>query len=143
VDEVLGIEEGRLRFAKRKLRVQRCKIITNGSSASLTRVATKRPPAHTHTPAVISTPLPKGDPTLGAKLAHLPKEERKKYKSSDADRVARRLAKKKARMGMEKGELGKTTLKVQGKARSGLVRKKESKPRERSEKNLAMRNMKK
>ena len=46
---------------------------------------------------------PKGNPELGAKLAHLPKEERKKAKAADADRVARRLAKKRAKALAEKG----------------------------------------
>lgn len=46
---------------------------------------------------------PKGNPELGAKLAHLPKEERKKAKAADADRVARRLAKKRANGLAEKG----------------------------------------
>lgn len=47
--------------------------------------------------------MPKGDPTLGTKIASLSKEDRKKVKSSDADRVARRLAKKKAKALAEKG----------------------------------------
>ena len=49
------------------------------------------------------THVPKGNPELGAKLAHLPKEERKKVKATDADRVARRLAKKRAKALAEKG----------------------------------------
>ena len=47
--------------------------------------------------------MPKGDPSLGVKISHLTKEERKKVKSTDADRVARRLAKKKAKVLSEKG----------------------------------------
>ena len=44
--------------------------------------------------------MPKGDPTLGDRLARLPKDARKKAKASDAARVARRLAKKRARMAL-------------------------------------------
>lgn len=47
--------------------------------------------------------MPKGDPALGAKLAHLPKDARKQVKAADADRVARRLAKKRAKVLAEKG----------------------------------------
>ncbi|KAF8886203.1 hypothetical protein BD779DRAFT_1531477 [Infundibulicybe gibba] len=112
VDEILAIEEAKLKFAKRKLRVQRCKTLPGASST-----ATQKPLA-TSTSATKSRPLPtpivipKGDPNLGAKLAHLPKEERKQVKSADADRVARRLAKKKAR-----GALEKKGVKVLGKER--------------------------
>lgn len=92
--------------------------------------------------------VPKGDPSLGEKLAHLPKEARKQYKSSDADRVARRLAKKKARIA-----LGNDGVKTLGKDRErvrkgptvnkGVQRKVESKGRVRSDKSLAKRNAKK
>lgn len=44
-------------------------------------------------PAPLPT-IPKGDPTLGAKIANLSKDERKVAKSSDPDRLARRMAKK-------------------------------------------------
>jgi nucleolar protein 12 len=54
--------------------------------------------------------IPKGDPLLGEKLAGLSKDERKQRKSTDMDRVARRLAKKKARMAL-------TAVKSQGKDR--------------------------
>ena len=47
--------------------------------------------------------VPKGDPSLGTKLAGLSKDERKKAKATDADRVARRLAKKRAKSLAEKG----------------------------------------
>ena len=47
---------------------------------------------------------------LGEKLAGLSKDERKQRKSTDIDRVARRLAKKKARMAL-------TSVKSQGKDR--------------------------
>ncbi len=84
VDELLALEQDKLKFAKRKLRVQRCK-----SSPGTKQVVTHKE----RIPAVV---VPKGDPRLGEKLSGLPKEERKQIKSSDADRVARRLAKKKA-----------------------------------------------
>lgn len=47
--------------------------------------------------------IPKGDPSLGEKLAGLSKDERKQRKTTDADRIARRLAKKKARMALGPG----------------------------------------
>ncbi|KAF8967173.1 hypothetical protein BDZ97DRAFT_1656759, partial [Flammula alnicola] len=89
VDELLALTEDKLKFAKRKLRVQRCKTAP-GTKQVITQRKEKGP-------AVV---IPKGDPALGERLAGLPKDERKQLKSTDADRVARRLAKKKARMSM-------------------------------------------
>ncbi|KAG6856357.1 hypothetical protein H0H87_005344 [Tephrocybe sp. NHM501043] len=153
VDEVLALEPLRLKFAKRKLRVQRCRTLP-GSSAS-TRQATASKAKETPNAAAAKRPepivIPKGDPSLGEKLAHLPKEARKQYKSADADRVARRLAKKKARMTMP-------GVKVQGKDRDrervrkggagggGAAKQKKvvsKKGRVRSEKSLEKRNGKK
>ncbi|TFK93092.1 hypothetical protein K466DRAFT_572710 [Polyporus arcularius HHB13444] len=115
VDEILALDESKLKFAKRKLRVQRCKTLPGGPklraskptrapSSSAPSAAQGRShagpsnsrsmPAHRLVPATKHTP--KGNPELGAKLAHLPKEERKKVKASDPERVARRLAKKQA-----------------------------------------------
>ena len=147
------MEETKLKFAKRKLRVQRCKTLLGGSSSSSTR-----PPATTHSnPSTKSRPpgvpipipsIPKGDPSLGGKLAHLPKDKRKEIKSSDADRVARRLAKKKARNALAK-EGVKPQVKDRDRVRKpmamkkGSVSKKESKGRVRSEKSLSKRNTKK
>jgi nucleolar protein 12 len=90
VDELLALEEEKLRFAKRKLRVQRCKTVPGDKLQVNPKTR------------VVAAPLviPKGDPALGERLAGLPKDERKQLKSSDADRVARRMAKKKARMAM-------------------------------------------
>ena len=78
----------------------------------------------------------------------MPKEARKQYKSADADRVARRLAKKKARVA-----LGNNGVKLLGKEKERMrkdksvdklaVPKKQSKGRVRSEKSLLKRNMKK
>ncbi|PCH40182.1 hypothetical protein WOLCODRAFT_116843 [Wolfiporia cocos MD-104 SS10] len=108
VDEVFALEESRLKFAKRKLRVQRCKTVPGGakvtpkntkSSASTSDAsAPKRAPRTSG-----ATPVPKGNPALGEKIKDLSKEDRKKVKAADADRVARRLAKKKAKILAEKG----------------------------------------
>lgn len=134
--------------------MQRCKTLP-GSSAS-TRLATSDngkksaqvAPGKSAPPVRII--VPKGDPALGEKLAHMPKEARKQYKSADADRVARRLAKKKARVAMGNGGV-----KVQGKERervrrtgatgsgAGGSKKKASSGRVRSEKSMAKRNGKK
>jgi nucleolar protein 12 len=50
----------------------------------------------------IPSSIPKGDPSLGKRLEHLSKEERKKRKALDADRIARRLAKKRVKAAVEK-----------------------------------------
>ncbi|KAH7923351.1 hypothetical protein BV22DRAFT_1036440 [Leucogyrophana mollusca] len=150
VDEILALEESKVKFAKRKLRVQRCKTLPGTSDDNKAASSSSKSPRTIPTPT-ISQPmsLPKGDPALGTKLAHLSKEERKQVKSSDADRLARRLAKKKARMA-----LAKQGVAVQGKDRErvrkstsikksqGLPRR-ESKGRVRSEKSAAKRNHKK
>ena len=154
MDEVLGIEEGKLKFAKRKLRVQRCKTLP-GSSISTREVTSSsssslRPAKSTRTPPVPVT-VPKGDPGLGEKLAHLTKEARKQVKSADADRVARRLAKKKARMALgDKGGvkvLGKERERVRKPGKSGVgstgAQKKAGGKRVRSEKRMAEKNNKK
>lgn len=78
--------------------MQRCK-----SAPGSKQIVTQR---KERAPAVV---VPKGDPRLGEKLSGLPKEERKQIKSTDADRVARRLAKKKARMSMAPG-IGKSNM---------------------------------
>jgi nucleolar protein 12 len=155
VDEVLALDQSKLKFAKRKLRVQRCKTLP-GSSTSARHVTAAGGKIKTLSQGPVSVPvpivIPKGDPSLGKKLAHLPKEARKQYKSSDADRVARRLAKKKARIALgNKGvkPLGKERERVRkdkgvgAEKGKGAVTKKESKGRVRSEKSLSKRNMKK
>lgn len=112
VEEILAMDAKQIKFAKRTLRVQPCKTIPTantlqntikkvaagsggGGASSGKKDKTKRPYVR---PGVI----PKGDPLLGEKLKDLSKEERKTIKSSDADRQARRLAKKKAKMSLEK-----------------------------------------
>ena len=92
----MALEETKLKFAKRKLRVQRCKTLPGSKLAVTTTPKSKK-----QTPTAIV--IPKGDPSLGEKLAGLSKDERKQHKSTDADRVARRLAKKKARMALAPG----------------------------------------
>ena len=92
--------------------------------------------------------MPKGDPSLGVKISHLTKEERKKVKSTDADRVARRLAKKKAKALSEKGV--KSTSdgakdRVRKRTKEGKIQKgpEKSKKRVRSNKALLKMNTKK
>ncbi|KAH9841472.1 uncharacterized protein C8Q71DRAFT_701010, partial [Rhodofomes roseus] len=106
VDEIFALEESQLKFAKRKLRVQRCKTLPGGAKV-LPKFA--KPPPAAKTPAVrrpstsSHRETPKGNPALGEKISHLPKDERKKVKASDPDRVARRAAKKKAKILAEHG----------------------------------------
>ncbi|KAI0647963.1 hypothetical protein C8Q79DRAFT_906572 [Trametes meyenii] len=119
VDEILALEEGKLKFAKRKLRVQRCKTLPGGPKLTAAKSArpsksskSSRPGASAHSTASPSKPrppqlaptrVPRGNPALGAQLAGLPKEERKRAKAADPDRLARRLAKKRAKALAEKG----------------------------------------
>uniref|UniRef100_D8PXQ8 Nucleolar protein 12 n=1 Tax=Schizophyllum commune (strain H4-8 / FGSC 9210) TaxID=578458 RepID=D8PXQ8_SCHCM len=95
VDELLALPAGSLKFAKRKLRVQKCKTVPGAS----TKVK-----ADKHAPGGKQAPkkpvvVPSGDPTLGSRLAGLPKDARKAAKAADAARVARRAAKKAAKKG--------------------------------------------
>ena len=176
MDEVLALEQGQIKFAKRKLRVQRCKAITSASTSSKkktekgilgsssspkkSKIATGGTITNPRSsgPTLIHTPtpgsIPKGDPNLGRQLEHLSKDERKKEKAANADRVARRLAKKKVKAAMEKDSSkfggdarGKERARVRkkgggsGGSFSGKVKAKKS--RVRSEANLAKRNVKK
>ncbi|KAF9025780.1 hypothetical protein BDZ89DRAFT_1068023 [Hymenopellis radicata] len=139
VDELIALEEGKVRFAKRKLRVQRCKNLTGKATASTT--ATTAPAPTAKAPVTVRA----GDPTLGDRLAHLDKDARKKVKSTDADRVARRLEKKKAR-----NALAKDGVKMRDRVRKKTTGFSKAKPaaskpvkRVRSEQSLSKRNMKK
>ena len=92
------------------MRVQRCKTLPGASKPTkIKNIPKEKPtskgvrPARAQIPSTQSQPAPKGDPALGGKIASLSKEERKKVKASDADRVARRLAKKKAKVLTDKG----------------------------------------
>ena len=117
-----------LRFAKRPLRVQRCKTLpssiikstkthpststSTAKSPSFKSKSTSKPNAygqpttHKSLSKAMPTTIPKGDPSLGDKLRGLSKDERKVAKSSDADRQARRFAKKKLRGRMDKEDKG-------------------------------------
>ena len=170
VDEILALEEGKLKFAKRKLRVQRCKTIpgsslptkqltaethkANKAKAQSQSKSKSQPPQQTKKASKQGQPVqppkpiivPKGDPKLGDKLAHLPKDERKRAKAADADRVARRLAKKKARMAMGRKDNdqassdGKKRVRVRKSAKSEPKKKK---GRMRSEASISKLNAKK
>ncbi|KAI6044856.1 hypothetical protein EDC04DRAFT_2640175, partial [Pisolithus marmoratus] len=143
VDEILALEPDRLKFAKRKLRVQRCKMIPS-SAAPEASSSSKSPQIHSSSSV---SAVPKGDPSLGQKLSHLSKEERKRVKAGDADRRARRLAKKKARMALDKQGVrhhGKDKERVRKSVttrKSGAAPpRKPKKGRVRSEKSLSKRN---
>ncbi|WVW80152.1 hypothetical protein I302_102128 [Kwoniella bestiolae CBS 10118] len=119
VDEILAMDQKKIKFAKRYLRVQPSKTLPsantlNNTIKSLASSATSsKEDAKTSKtkPFIKSTgPVPKGDPKLGDKIKDLSKEERKVFKSSDADRQARRLAKKKAKHNLEKNEKGAVKL---------------------------------
>ncbi|KZT11964.1 uncharacterized protein LAESUDRAFT_719910 [Laetiporus sulphureus 93-53] len=156
VDEILALDETRLKFAKRKLRVQRCKTVPG--SVKITpkhsrSAVSSSSSAHLKHPSVPFTPssLPKGDPSLGTKISHLPKEERKKVKAADAERVARRLAKKQAKLLAEKGvkmRAGKERMRerrrpTERKDKASGKEKSKSKGRIRSGKSIARMNTKK
>jgi nucleolar protein 12 len=97
----------KLKFAKRKLRVTRCKA-TGGKSPS----SPKKPGAHGGTISSEMTtsrkaerptlPKLKGDPKLGERLKDMSKEERREAKKQDTNRLARRMEKKKTRISLEK-----------------------------------------
>ncbi|KAG8897005.1 hypothetical protein FRC00_004941 [Tulasnella sp. 408] len=105
VDELLALPSTKLNFRKRTLRLQRCKTLprTAQSGSGPAPAASPSKPSSSH-PSTKSnkSKLPKGDPRLGARIADLSKEERKEAKALDTDRVARRLAKKKLRAGLDK-----------------------------------------
>jgi nucleolar protein 12 len=106
VDEVLALSAEKLKYAKRTLRVQRSKVLPpslGGKEAKKQAAAAASGARGKDGKPVRSAPvkkaaplptIPKGDPTLGAKIANLSKDERKVAKSSDPDRLARRMAKK-------------------------------------------------
>jgi len=116
------MEAGKLKFAKRKLRVQHCKGSSGTSQPDRgTKGSKKRELIQTATAPPqggrSSAPYPvlkhvKGDPKLGERLKGLSKEERREAKKSDAVRQARRLAKKQARVNLEKVTSGKDNARV-------------------------------
>lgn len=70
---------------------------SNASSSTLPKHASSSSSRSTSTSLPLPIQIPKGNPSLGPQIAHLSKEDRKSAKASDAERIARRMAKKKAR----------------------------------------------
>ncbi|KAG8716619.1 hypothetical protein FRC09_015483 [Ceratobasidium sp. 395] len=155
-DEILAMEPGTIKLAKRKLRIQRCKTLP-GVTLPKPKPKERPPITQPHTaksnkpsaaPRQTSTrSVPHAYQTLGDRIRSLSKDERKVVKSSDADRVARRLSKKKARVAMERG-----ARKAAGKKESILggrpggksrVGKSSKTKRERSDKAILKKNVKK
>lgn len=102
IDEILAMDQAKLKFAKRKLRVKRYSK-SNEKERSIPE-ATKNlknaeKPSRRSKKASNSI---KGDPKLGERLKGMTKEERKEAKKQDAIRQARRMAKKEARLALEK-----------------------------------------
>lgn len=146
VDEILALEPAKLKFAKRKLRVQRCKAIpgtvnlpTKGGRAASAVTRAKKSVA---TPSIVS--VPKGDPSLGEKLAGLSKAERKAAKAANMERVQRRVAKKKFKEVVQKAQVSKERRRERiHKNKNGGSAKVVSKGRVRSQKSMTKRNAKK
>lgn len=120
----MAIEESKLKLAKRKLRVERCKTRTassmpktphvrDGESAANPKSKPATNPAKdAPRPSTLNSrshppiKVPKGDPGLGDKLRGLDKDARRSAKAADPARQARRMAKKKARRVLEDGGVG-------------------------------------
>ncbi|KAL0577442.1 Nucleolar protein 12 [Marasmius crinis-equi] len=157
VDEILALEPSKLKFAKRKLRVERCKTLPGVSTKLSSKPKSDKTDKSSKKSSRPTAPVlvPKGDPSLGEKLVHMSKEDRKKAKASDPERLARRLAKKKSRMALATPGKDSEGLKILGKDRNrerkGASTKgkgktgvgSSSKSRVRSERNAARRNVKK
>ncbi|KAG8791087.1 hypothetical protein FRC12_010216 [Ceratobasidium sp. 428] len=155
-DEILAMEPSTIKLAKRKLRIQRCKTLP-GVALPKHKSKERLPVAQSHAikpnkpsaaPRQTSArPVPHADPTLGDRIRSLSKDERKSVKSSDADRVARRLAKKKARVAMERGArkaAGKKESLLGGRpGGKGKISKTSKTKRERSDKAILKKNVKK
>ncbi|KZT51889.1 hypothetical protein CALCODRAFT_111384 [Calocera cornea HHB12733] len=148
VDHVLAADAEQRKFAKRTLRVQRCKVAPSTKAASIKAAhpsPEKGEKSSKRQPKPASVEVPKGDPLLGERLAGLDKDARKAAKAADQDRLARRLAKKKARAQLQKGA-GATDLE-RGKRERKHVKNhgkgSATKPRMKSERALAKRNLKK
>ena len=143
----MALASSKLKFAKRYIRVQPAKTLpssvvkaphaANGkaSSAVAAKVAGSKTKA---APSAKPAPAPKGNPMLGEKLKDLSKEERKLAKATDADRQARRLAKKKMRSDMSKQtETGAVKLNPSKGEKHARTKPKAKKSRVRSEKAVA------
>ena len=156
MDDILTLDQEKLKFAKRKLRIQRCKVVTT-SAAKKPKVTdtdsnagiSSRPNTRRNlsNAPVAPVAIPKGDPALGSRLAGLSKQDRKTAKAQDSERVARRLAKKKARNAMESSAKGSKAKKRVRERKEKKDRanpgKKEGKKRIRSEKSVQRKNIKK
>jgi nucleolar protein 12 len=99
---LLGLDASKLTFNKRTLRLQKCKTLPGGKAAAPKAMASITPKEGRSQQkqvrdAAPTISLPKGDPALGDRIRSLSKEERKAAKAGNADRIARRLAKKKLR----------------------------------------------
>lgn len=129
---MIAIDSKKLRFAKKYLRVQQSKTLPPSSKTVKPVSTSSEKPSKPKQPR--PTVMPKGDPKLGEKLKDLSKEERKVVKSGDADRQARRMAKKKMRhehgkveekgavkLGLSRGERDKKGKNV-GKVKKGKTR---------------------
>jgi len=119
VDEMISLPSSKLKFAKKPLRVQPCKTLPphvrihgkqpeakdgdkgKGKAGAAAKPAKKALPAG---------PIPRGNPALGEKLKDLSKEERKLAKATDAERQARRMAKKKLKVAKAHMETGAVKL---------------------------------
>ncbi|CAE6442386.1 unnamed protein product [Rhizoctonia solani] len=169
VDEILAMEPGTIKLAKRKLRIQRCKTVpgvslqkpkaaaaaARGDKAKDSKKASEGDPSpkpdRQKAKTIKSAPvIPRADPALGERIRSLSKDERKSVKASDADRVARRLAKKKAKVVSERGarkETSKSKASILGGRPNGPKSRKpkpgKSGKRERSDKALMKKNVKK
>ena len=127
------MDSAKLKFAKKPLRVQPCKTLPPTLKPAKPSTAPMDPKT-AKSKSAKPAPVPKGNPELGEKLKGLSKEDRKIAKSVDAERQARRMAKKKLRHGMDRGEgrdrgavkLGASKVgaerKVKVKAKKGRVR---------------------
>jgi nucleolar protein 12 len=116
VDELLALEPAKLKLSSRKLRLERCqssvkaKAIKQKESSSqkgdgdVKRQKAKRTPSST-TSANVAATSSADAAKFAEELAKLPKEQRKAIKANDEKRLARRLAKKKA-----KGEKAKVAI---------------------------------
>ena len=130
------------------MRVERCKTLPGSLNGVGQPSAGTTASRGTHLPStdLIAKAVPKGNPNLGAQLAHLSKAERKAAKAVDPERVARRLAKKKARNALHVPEQGKDRVRVrkntaEHKGAGAPTRQKKS--RVRSERSVEKRNTKK
>jgi nucleolar protein 12 len=126
---------GKLKFAKRELRVQRCKGSSGqsqpgrGAKELIQKSTAPRPRGRSTAPDPVQKHV-KGDPKLGERLMGLSKEERKEAKKSDVIRRARRLEKKKAKVALEKEVAGKDKERMRTrKVKQTVGLKKHGKPR--------------